>query len=292
MATYLELPDLNKNFPFRTLHNSGNILTTPHWHKEIEIILVTKGTINLGINDTHYIMEKNEAIIINGGEVHYILASPGSERIVFQFDSSFFNEVSLLEEEMINPIKVFNEIEPYSYYWEKEYQIKLINLLKELYKEDSKKARGYHYSIKSKLYEFLIILIRNFQKREKKSTQKSKVYSEEILQKLSSIFIHIEDNYNRSITLENVADIVGYSTYYFTRFFKKNTGKTFISFLNEYRIDKAKWILINEEDITITEVIDRVGFNSKTFYRLFKKQVKKTPLEYQKIMLKKKNLLP
>ena len=38
MAIYLEMPRLRKELPFRSLSNEGEVLTTPHWHKEIEIL--------------------------------------------------------------------------------------------------------------------------------------------------------------------------------------------------------------------------------------------------------------
>ena len=38
MAIYLEMPELDKEFPFRILVNDGDILTTPHWHREVELI--------------------------------------------------------------------------------------------------------------------------------------------------------------------------------------------------------------------------------------------------------------
>ena len=86
------------------------------------------------------------------------------------------------------------------------------------------------------------------------------------------------------MSLEEVAAEIGYSQFYFTRFFKRNTGKTFITFLNDYRIDKAKWLLINST-LSVTEIISQVGFESdKTFYRLFKQSMAISPLAYRKQM--------
>jgi hypothetical protein len=43
MAIYLEFLRLDKAFPYRCIENDGSILTTPHWHKEMEIIWIVKG---------------------------------------------------------------------------------------------------------------------------------------------------------------------------------------------------------------------------------------------------------
>ncbi|MEP3211172.1 MAG: AraC family transcriptional regulator [Maribacter sp.] len=62
-------------------------------------------------------------------------------------------------------------------------------------------------------------------------------------------------------------------------------GKHFFDFVNEYRIEEAKTILINpdEKDQTILEVLYQVGFNSKSsFYTAFKKLTGKTPTVFRK----------
>ena len=83
MAIYLEMPKLIHEFPFRSLSNEGEVLTTPHWHKEIEILLITEGVVNLFINDKPMQLKKGEIVIIKGGDTHYILPSPGSEIYLF-----------------------------------------------------------------------------------------------------------------------------------------------------------------------------------------------------------------
>ncbi|MNT81682.1 HTH-type transcriptional regulator YesS [compost metagenome] len=74
---------------------------------------------------------------------------------------------------------------------------------------------------------------------------------------------------------------MGFSPYYFTKFFKKNTGMTFVTFLNEYRLNKAKWILLNENH-SVTEVSEEAGFSSvKTFHHFFKEATGTSPLKYR-----------
>lgn len=95
-------------------------------------------------------------------------------------------------------------------------------------------------------------------------------------------FSYVEANYQNPITLQEVADEIGFSSYYFTKFFKRNAGMTFVTFLNDYRLNKAKWILLNEE-IPIIEVAEKVGFSSvKTFHHTFKRAMGMAPLKYRK----------
>lgn len=49
MSEYLEIPELNKAFPFRSFVNEGEVLVYPHWHKEIEIIYALKAALILAL---------------------------------------------------------------------------------------------------------------------------------------------------------------------------------------------------------------------------------------------------
>lgn len=70
MSEYLEIPELNKAFPFVCLLMKGSSCY-PHWHKEIEIIYALKGSLNLGVNDMPIQLKEGEIQVINGGDVHY-----------------------------------------------------------------------------------------------------------------------------------------------------------------------------------------------------------------------------
>jgi len=90
MSLYFEIPDLNPQFPFRTFMNTGQVLVYPHWHKELEFIYVTKGTVRIGVNDQVLSVGEGEIYFFDSGETHYFLASPDSDRIVYQFDLKLF----------------------------------------------------------------------------------------------------------------------------------------------------------------------------------------------------------
>jgi AraC-like DNA-binding protein len=285
MAIYLEFPRLDKAFPYRCIENDGNILTTPHWHKEMEIIWIVKGKVNLGVNDQPMQLKENEFVFIKGGDIHYVMASPKSERLVFQFDLSFFQDVMILNNTPFTLKELFASIEPYSTYWRPEVQKKILQLLNELYQEGKTQQIGYAYAIKSLLCELITVMYRELDHFKPRMVS-NKPYSREILEQLSMVFQYVEKNYTHPIKLEDAAKILGFTPSYFTKFFKKHTGKTFVTFLNEYRIDKAKWILLNEDD-PVTEIAGKVGFGStKTFYRLFKESIGTAPLQYKSSTIK------
>lgn len=99
---------------------------------------------------------------------------------------------------------------------------------------------------------------------------------------MDSVFQYVDTNYQERIDLDDISKSIGFSKYYFTKFFKENTGVTFLDYLNNYRIKKAEWRII-EEDETIAEIAYNCGFNSiKTFNRLFKNIVGCTPMKYRR----------
>ncbi|MFL2063520.1 helix-turn-helix domain-containing protein [Latilactobacillus sakei] len=280
MAIYLEMLDLSPEFPFRLLVNEGDILTTPHWHREIELIYVVKGTINLGINDQPYIVSAGEIVLIDGGELYYVLASPGSERIIYQFDLAFFK--TMLEQ--IDLPVLFGELPTLSRDWGAAVTDDIRQLLDQIYQEETNRLPGMTFEVRADLYKMLTRFIREVPRTKVKTAASQQVKSDEILARLDIVFRMVERRYTGYLTLKEVAAEIGYSQFYFTRFFKRNTGKTFITFLNDYRIDKAKWLLINST-LSVTEIISQVGFESdKTFYRLFKQSMAISPLAYRKQM--------
>lgn len=91
----------------------------------------------------------------------------------------------------------------------------------------------------------------------------------------------MEKNYVDDIYLKNIADEIGMSPTYFSRFFKKTTGETFYCYLNKIRIYYAHKELMNS-DASITEIALNNGFsNVKAFIEVFKKLYKVTPAKYK-----------
>jgi AraC-like DNA-binding protein len=100
--------------------------------------------------------------------------------------------------------------------------------------------------------------------------------------RLSKVISYISENFDQEISLDEIADIASMTVQSFCRYFKKRTNKTFIQFLNEYRIGKACVLLI-ENKMPIGQIWSALGFNSSTnFNRFFKRLYGCTPLDFRK----------
>ena len=99
--------------------------------------------------------------------------------------------------------------------------------------------------------------------------------------RINTVFNFVKDEYFRPIPLDEIAGKVSMSVPGFCRFFKKITGKTFVQFVNEYRLVHAAKLL-HEKQSSITEICYESGFsNFSHFTKLFKKFTGRTPSEYR-----------
>lgn len=100
---------------------------------------------------------------------------------------------------------------------------------------------------------------------------------------------YIEFHYSSKLALNTIADACFVSTTYLATIFKKETGTTLTTYINNIRIQQAK-ILLNSTNLPIQEIAARCGItDSNYFSRLFRKYCGQTPREYRNILRQKKN---
>ncbi len=101
------------------------------------------------------------------------------------------------------------------------------------------------------------------------------------LERINRVYAYVIANYTREVHLDEVAHLANMTETAFCRYFKKVHNKTFVTFLNEFRIALACQLLIEKEH-TVSEIGYQCGFNSiSLFHRLFIRFIKLTPLEYR-----------
>lgn len=101
--------------------------------------------------------------------------------------------------------------------------------------------------------------------------------------KLHEIYIFILSNFHRAIGLDEVAKIAGMPKSTFCLFFKKMTGKSFVTYLTDFRIESSCQMLLKTK-MSVSEICVASGFNDIPYYnRIFKKIKNQTPTEYRKL---------
>lgn len=95
-------------------------------------------------------------------------------------------------------------------------------------------------------------------------------YSKVEQKRLKTIYNFVEQHYQRKIELQELADLSSLNKAAFCRYFKKATGNTFVSFLNQYRISHAKRMFL--AGMNVSETCFQCGFESLSYFnRTFKK---------------------
>ncbi|MBU5445265.1 response regulator [Paenibacillus sp. MSJ-34] len=98
-------------------------------------------------------------------------------------------------------------------------------------------------------------------------------------------FIH--QHYMKDLSLDDVSGHVRMSGSYFSSFFKQEMGMTFVEYVTQYRMDKAK-VLMMDPDLKLYSIAQMVGYQDvKYFSRLFKKTEGVTPGEYRQFFYRK-----
>lgn len=93
---------------------------------------------------------------------------------------------------------------------------------------------------------------------------------------------YIKQNYDRSISVMEVAEHVALSYHHLCRKFRKETGMTVIELISYLRIEKAKNLLVTTPE-PVNEIARLVGFTSTVqFHRTFRKQTDDTPMQFRK----------
>lgn len=92
---------------------------------------------------------------------------------------------------------------------------------------------------------------------------------------------YIESHYMEDISLQDAAALLHYSDAYFCKFFKQNFRKSFIVYLSELRIERAKELL-SDVTVNIKEIGQKVGYRDSSYFtKVFKRITGVTPSEYR-----------
>ncbi len=274
-----ELVKPNRDISVMFLNMTDNARIIPkHWHNHMEIIYILDGYLEVNINNSVYLIKKNQLIVISPRDIHSTSNKHGNTSILLQIP------YELLENNIDDVHNIHFECNPYMNDSEKvSFQNDIKLLLKSFADVYENKPPCYKMKINSIIYDLLFILVNHFSISLPKLNMKK---TDRYLDRLESITKYVKKHYTECISLDDISDQAGLNPKYFSRFFKKYMGTTFLKYLNSIRLEHFYTDLINT-DYSITELSERNGFtNYKMFMKLFKDTYGYTPSETRKLVLK------
>lgn len=247
-----------------------------HSHPEYEINLVmnTSGTRVIGDNEEEF---NGLDLVMTGPNIPHVWKSEleTNHVITIQFSSDLLAD-QIVSKRVFMPIRqlLIDSIQGLHFYGSDAERIKdeIMELLN---------MQGFQTATK-----FFSILCSMATATKRKLV--SNMYESEILinisksRRITKACKYIEENISQKISLSDVAMLVNMSESAFSHFFKKKTGISFITHVNNLRVAKACDLLINTSS-SASEICYDCGFNNKSnFIRIFTKKKQMTPIEYRK----------
>ena len=248
-----------------------------HFHPELELVYVNKGQGKTHIGN-HLSYFNNSQLILIGSNLPHNgfadrLTASGTETII-QFKSDFLGSEFLNIPEMAAIVSLFDRAKNGIRFKIEAKQVIGPKIEKLLEHDGLKRVLKFleilNYLAKTDNYTILNADGFAFETEPQDSA------------KIDIIFKHVNRNFQKHISLGEIADKVSMTVPAFCRYFKKATGKTFTQLVNEYRVVHATKLL-NESQMSIADVCFECGFNNFShFNKQFNDITGKSASQYRK----------
>ena len=247
-----------------------------HFHPEFELVYIegTDGTRHVGEHISRF---ENSDLVFIGSNIPHLnfdyMVKTDYEKVVLQVRQDFLKEAFENTPELSAVFRLF-KLSQYGIAFGSETKKKIGERLKKL-------------NLKSNFEQFLEILsifqylanTQDFVLLHEKPVENQ--YNKKDQERIKRLYQFIDEHYQRKIELQEVAEMSNLSEAAFCRYFKKMTKLTFIEFLNHYRVNQAKNLLLLDKNIT--ETCFDCGFESMSYFnRTFKKLTGENPLTFKK----------
>lgn len=255
LTSVMELTNLKKQ--------DSNFL---HKHEAAEILFIQDGTANFVHNGQTLTITRGDLLLINSNMEHGILSNPNDHLKGFSLTFSKLQIDSLPKGHIIQ-----SEASPLLKV--QEHHITIKKYIEDIYEEYHNNDLGSDEIISLLLKTLIIKILRiMFSTNSGQNTS--------ISEKVKK---YITENFNRDLSLTELANVVFVNPYHLAHTFKDETGISPIQYLITYRIEVAKTMLLST-NLSIREIASNVGYpNANYFNLLFKKFTGYSPGKFRKI---------
>lgn len=250
-----------------------------HWHRYYEIGLCTKGTGRFFYHTKQYSVTPGDIFISNNYESHVAVSDSNSEtQYIFMIllpnfvDSVISPRLSMLYTNafMYNPINFTNCIPHTS----QAAQI-IADLIFRGLDVCTKQSAGYEMELDIIVRSILYQIWQYY--RQSITDTRLKINPH-----IQSAQQYIINNYNRNLSIDEVAAHVNLNPSYFRHLFKDVLNVSFKEYITDLRLSHARKLLL-DTNMNINRVIEEIGYtNISQFYRVFHQHYGMTPAEYRK----------
>lgn len=257
-----------------------NIVDYPiHFHDDMEVIFVLEGSIVLKNGYYTYTMKKGDIFILNDREIHsYYETEEPNVVLLLQLDLTYFCKYY---EILRNSFFVTDMKDG-----EDESLERLRDILSRIQLEILTPEPGHERRAMESTHCLIDCLINDFQyfaMEDGKFVNEPRAKGNKILtERLNRITDFLYENYNRRLTLNEIADREHLSIYYLSHVIKEATGLCFQDLLNFIRVEESEKLLLGSRK-KIGEISVESGFSAVRYYiKYFTKWFGMHPEEYRR----------
>jgi AraC-like DNA-binding protein/quercetin dioxygenase-like cupin family protein len=251
-----------------------------HQHEEFQISYIIAGAGTLIVGDSIHNYEEGDIFIFDENLPH-VFKSDSSKIDFSHMKTIFFTKAAFgrdfFEIEELKPLLSFFK--------------KAENGFKVLSNKRSAHKIFENLFITSKLDRFILFfqllkVLKQSKIEPLSSFISDKKYSDNEGRRMSAVLEFTMNHFQKEITLDTISQEAAMTKNAFCKYFKKRTNKTYMTFLNELRIEEASKLLQVQKDLSITEIAEACGFqNISNFNRKFRRIKGKTPRDFRKILV-------
>lgn len=263
------LPQLPVYF---SVYETDSSLVPSHWHEHVEILMILEGTQYLNIHEQEYTLSQNDIFIINSSDIHSTRVSAHAKILLLQVPWHYLEQyIHDFSEIRFQEYFCFDLMRQNAFYSDMKDQLLFLTDIFSL------KQDGYGLAFNARLHDFLHVLYLHFSKRVPAGSKGQKNTA-----RLRETISFIERHYKEPVTMRQAAAAAALNPEYFCRIFKKNTGITFLEYVNQVRLTHIYEELIATDD-KVTDILARNGFiNYKIFCRMFRETYGQTPTQLRR----------
>ena len=262
--------EINKIFTLFYQEKGKSFMFKGEKHNFWELTYVDKGTLYSSVDGKTYVINKGELIFYKENQYHMQWSSEneGVSFVTVTFDMSFNSSRYLSD-------KVFTADEEFK------------DTIKKILMEENRDQYYSNELIICYLKILIIKLIRNQNFENTMQDLDSNIKSKINNSIVENTLFYIHKNINKKISISEISGFVHVSQSYLSTVFKKVIGMTIVDYINKYRLDQSKHLLM-ESDYNITQIADMLGFASIHYFsRQFKSHFGLSPSEYIKSLNKR-----
>lgn len=273
-------PHGTKDDPFSTYHirDVNRAFQIPvHWHDELEIIYVKRGSLNVNIAGESYVGKTGDAFVVSPGNLHFMGSQTGKvDYYTFLFPMKYvtFNAEDMLDREVLEPLNngrlmIYPQIGKTA----RDICEELIDIHK-LKNSEAEQKIAVQLKTKMTLLQFILKMWQEGLIMDNTTSGRNTVEKEMIS--------YIQQNYTEKISLKEFGTQFHLSEKYISRYFKEHFHITLSQYVNHLRLEHARQLL-HDTTLPITEVAMQSGYqNVSYFIRSFKETYGMSPLKYRK----------